>query len=582
MGYIDWTLLASHGGESVEHFVATLLRRKYSDALQVNPSQGDKGIDVYRETDGGLVVWQVKKFTTPLVPSQWRQVEKSWRRFWRAKVEAGEKIASYTLVTPWTPTEERRLKFAELTTAATFSTQWDGDSFIAGLTDEFPDTLARFKNGPNALEQFITQKSLLAASPVEKGESVSMMEAISLRQASLSDLSELVSDNYHIDTGTITVADAEVPLFPPMTDMAVMSRYTYLGKNRFSYESAVPRTAQSLELEPIRIQWEFNIEPDTPESQAVADWREWGIPFTDIPANSTQTGGPFGDHANDEVLLSYVQTVPLKPSPNMQFKIFGKEGGEKKSIPLRTTEVNQGVTTGWLRVLAESPHGVLGLEIRLDSKSPQITFRLDKVRGKTPEGVLSEIAIFETLAESNEIVLAIDGAGDVVRGTGYKISEAMTFMGRVADGLRRLQPSANDTFVMPDDGVTLSQIRELEALADLYEGNALTETWSGLSFIARADNSELEQLVESDYMMVEVITPTMTLGDYQYVIDRPMARLRKPLRFEHVPEGGFIEGETYRIIPRHDNSLVTAAVSDWTRGDPPFDHAAIEPAEDLH
>ena len=100
--------------------------------------------------------------------------------------------------------------------------------------------------------------------------------------------------------------------------------------------------------------------------------------------------------------------------------------------------------------------------------------------------------------------------------------------------------------------------------------------------MARADNSELEQLVESDYMMVEVNTPIVTLGDYQYVIHRPMVRSRKTLQFEHVPGGGFIDGETYRVIPRHDNSLVTAAVTDWTRGDPPFDHAAIVPAKDLY
>ncbi|PRY65400.1 hypothetical protein B0I08_11032 [Glaciihabitans tibetensis] len=567
MGYIDWTLLASDGA-SVEDFVATLLRRKFPNALQVNPSQGDKGIDVYMETKDGLVVWQVKKFTTPLVPSQWRQVEKSWRRFWNEKVSAGVPIASYTLVTPWTPTEERRSEFAVLTASASFPTQWDGDSFIVGLADEFPETLARFRAGSNALEQFVTQKSLLASSPVESGDSVTMMRAVSMRQANLNDLAELVSDNYHIDTGTITLADGAVPVFASASDAAVMHRYTSLGNNRFSYEAVVPRTSQSLDLEPLTLSVSFNVTPESPESKSVSEWSEWGIPFTDVPASVRQTGGPLQDDAEVESLLSFVAASTPRIFPEVRFQGLNAAGINGALLELTPTQVTKGITTNWVRVLAQSPSGLLGLEIRLGAESVNVTMRADKVRGMDPNGVLSELAQMDKIAALDSMALSIDGVGDVAKGGRFEVPEAMRFMGRVAECLSRLQASSNDTFVMPDGGVTMGQLRELEALADLYDGNARTDTWSSLSFVATSDNTDLVQLVESGHMMVEIVTPHLTLGDCEYVIHRPMVRSRKAMQFEQMPEGGFVEGETYRVIPLEDNTIVTAAVVDWTRGDP--------------
>lgn len=84
----DWPLIQQRSGDSIESLVATLLRREYPDARQVNPSQGDGGIDILRPADDGLEIWQGKQL-----------------------------IARYHLVTPWTPTEERIAQFEELSCA---------------------------------------------------------------------------------------------------------------------------------------------------------------------------------------------------------------------------------------------------------------------------------------------------------------------------------------------------------------------------------------------------------------------------------------------------------------------------------
>lgn len=106
-----------------------------------------------------------------MTASLFRQVKLSWERFFDAHVTAGARQAAlYHLVTPWTPTEERIAQFEELTKDAPFPCQWDADAYVAVLEDEFPQTMRRFIYGDTLFDAFVTQKALLAASPIERGE----------------------------------------------------------------------------------------------------------------------------------------------------------------------------------------------------------------------------------------------------------------------------------------------------------------------------------------------------------------------------------------------------------------------------
>src|SRR5699024_5457525 len=204
MSTYDWPLIQKQAGERIESLIATLLRRKYDNARQVNPSQGDAGIDILRPTDDGLIIWQVKGFTTALSQSQFNQIRKSWQRFMDVHVHSGKSVvAKYHLVTPWTPTEERLEEFDQLTQGASFPAQWDGEAFIARLADDFPETMDRFISGEKGLETFIYQKAILASAPVEHGSTMSMVEAVASRFEALDALIGKVSDNYRIEFGTL-------------------------------------------------------------------------------------------------------------------------------------------------------------------------------------------------------------------------------------------------------------------------------------------------------------------------------------------------------------------------------------------
>jgi hypothetical protein len=228
--------------------------------------------------------------------------------------DANPDIVRYILVTPWTPTDEKLADFRVLTTDAAFPVQWDGEAFINGLADQYPDTMDRFLNGPNNFERFVC--ALIAGSPIERADETTMLQAIELRQNALDDFRATMSDNYRIEHGTRTVQDGSEPPMPPAGDAGVFHRMTYLGDNRWSSDSVVPTTADSMELEPINIEVTYLDPPGTAEHQAVRDWLEWGIPFEDVRARTVQTGGPFGGETHDDstCLLSRYPPARILPS----------------------------------------------------------------------------------------------------------------------------------------------------------------------------------------------------------------------------------------------------------------------------
>lgn len=360
----DWPLIQQRSGDSIESLVATLLRREYTDARQVNPSQGDGGIDILRSMDDGLEIWQVKGFTTAMTDSQFRQAKKSWERFVDKHVTPGEhRIARYHLVTPWTPTEERIARFDELTSDASFPCEWDSDAFIAGLADRYPETMQRFVHGEGVLEQFISQKAMLASSPVERGKSLTMLDAIETRQEALDAIRDTVSENYRIEHGTRTAVKAhEIPL-PADDDPAVYHRMTYLGYSRWKYESVVPRFADAVEVDPISLNMEFLAAPGTSEHDAVRAWSEWGIPFQDAHVRTTTVGGPFSDDKPVESTVSFIERG-RDDAPPLYLRCITSEGESRFRLPLVVTARTVGAHTGWLRLVADTPERALNFELR--------------------------------------------------------------------------------------------------------------------------------------------------------------------------------------------------------------------------
>ena len=578
----DWPLIQQRGGDSIESLVATLLRREYSDARHVNPSQGDGGIDILRSTPDGLEIWQVKGFTTAMTDGQFRQVKKSWAVFVKEHVTPGEHpIARYHLVTPWTPTEERVALFGELTAGASFPCQWDGDAFIAGLADRYPETMQRFTHGEGVLEQFINQKAMLASSPVERGESLRMLDAIETRQDALDALRDTVSDNYRIEHGTRTAANShEVPL-PPDDDPAVYHRMTSLGDSRWKYESVVPRTADAIEVDPISLDVEFLAAPGTPEHDAVRAWSEWGIPLQDVHVKTMTVGGPFSEDEPVESMVSIIERGRGE-APLLNLRCTTSEGESRFRLPLIVAARTVGAHTGWLRLVLDTPDRALSFELRFkQGQAADAKAQMGNVDGRNPEAVRDELETLLSISAGDVISVETGNGQSLIRAHGTALPTALEALHLpVARHLTQLQTHTASMLVMPSIAeISDSQFRYLSLLASIYGGTAHRWAWTEITLQMPEDDAKAERFrevavnaVAGTHTLVRVEAPVFQLGSRMYTIDHPLASTAHSVQLEPgVNPATLRPGDALRLIPGADAGVTTAMIVDWTPGSIQFD-----------
>ncbi|WP_104199032.1 hypothetical protein [Cryobacterium sp. Y29] len=577
-GGLDWAVLGDRGGESLEDFIAKLLRREYPDAQQMTPAQGDGGIDIFRRTPEGLVVWQIKKYAAPITSGQWTKIKKSWKTFWDTHVEPTgddaipEMIAAYYLVTPWTPTEERYRNFDNLTVSATFLTQWDSDAFIQGLAETYPAITEHFVHGPGGYERFVKEAVTLATAPVERTGDISMAEAINVRQEALDALRDSINDNYYVDRGTFTASAAGPPM-PRAGEVGVFFRWTYLDNNRWEYQAVVPAHAQAVELEPLSTQVTFLDPPGTEVYESVQLWKEWGIPFADARARTVQSGGPFDGEVVEESWLSVMLTDDSHRS-DLALRVVGTDGAVKFSIPLTGVTATSGVSTDWMRVHATTPAQVLTFELRDDrsGENPKVAFAVGNVDGLDPADVLDEIELMTTIDPADTFFIEMMTGAQMLKGEGLMTPTSLaTHYRPVAAGLVSLQASAKMNFVMPDiREMQLGQFARFESLVSIYEGEAHVGHWKEISMTIADDatpeqiegaKSELRALSRGEQSPVAIEQPTISLADRSFVLARPIVTSRvsfTPLEDAVIDALG--PGETVVITPGSDDSVITAAV----------------------
>ncbi|KAA0960802.1 hypothetical protein FQ142_07925 [Microbacterium sp. ANT_H45B] len=577
----DWSFMSHRSGESIESLVATLLRLEYSDARQVNPSQGDGGIDIIRETPDGVIVWQVKGFTTALSSSQFRQVKSSWVRFNEEHVGAERPpVLEYHLVTPWTPTEERLGEFRDMVGEAGFNCVWDGDAYLSGLGDRHPATMHRFTYGDGALEQFVNQKAMIASSPVERADSISMMSAIETRQDALNELRDQLDDNYRIEHGTLTVSGEGPPMPPGLSDPAIFHRMEYLGDGRWKYQSVVPRSADATSVDPVSWDVTFLEEAGSEGAAAIQEWADWGTPFQNVRGRVRMIGGPLPDPADDiderESRLSFAEVKRADPPP-LYLRCLTAAGDTRfrfRLIPrIRTT----GAKTGWMKLVTETPEGIIRFDIRIKGEEGmQVNAEIGQLHGKDPESVLAEARVLLQVAEGDVFSVEINQTAPLFKSHGTVLPTALEgTVVPMADALSSLQSRTSAELRMPDmASITDSQFGLLLRYASIYGGTAHVWRWREISIYAPTDVSEIPAFIEQigellggKYIPVYVEEPVFKLGEDSYKIDHPLVTTRHSVRLVEGQDLDAVQpGEQIRLGPGADEKVTTAMVVDWTPG----------------
>ena len=570
-GY-DWALLADRGGEAVESVIATMLLKRHPGARQVNPSQGDGGIDVILETEAGIEVWQVKKFTSPVTASQSRQIKKSWRRFENEHVKTGKLIVAYHLVTPWTPTEERISDLQLLVGERPFPYSWEGEAFINGLADENPMTIQRFAYGPDAAARlYVNERAMIAGSPVERGGSLTMLAAAERRREALDEVVNTVSDHYWIDTGTRTVATDGEPPLPAPDDPAVYHRMKYLGNNRWSYESVVPRTADSGELDPIRLGFQITGGPGSSEHEAMREWMEWGTPPQNLHVRTFTRGGPHDGDEHEEAIL---RVRPVGGTPAQYLVLVLRDAATREELARRILDVEAhtaGMRTGWIRLFAQSPGHLIAVELKYTDDSGEAHIEVGDVDGLSPSSVMDDFKFLSLLSPDVRVTLETKEGTILLSGDLSIPSDLAIYYAPVARGLVSLQRSTNQPLLMPNVlDMTLGELETLENYARIYEGSPYEWVGKGPSVTIPEEEplaTEVRQFaseVIANRGVVAAEQPEIKVANRTYVIERHVVTTIRDADMNlEVDIGSVLPGETFRLFAGDKVKSITAAVMDW-------------------
>lgn len=512
-------------------------------------------------------MWQIKRFATPLSNGQRQQVKRSWSTFNNAYVVPGTKIASYNLVTVWTPTENSLDWWSkQVVVDASFPTAWDGEAFFDDLGADFPEVVDRFVKGDDMLENMVTAKAIIAGSPVETGTPLSMLDATRTRDIALARVRDLVSDTYRIDTAIVSTGSAQPPPLSLLRPDAAGHRMTYIDDGRWHIESLVPRSDESARDDPITIGMKVEAQPGTPKADELQAWREWGVPLRGFPARVRQRGGPFGSDEWHDSSISMTPQLPDDPHELPDLVITDTEATHRVRFLVR--EKSHGTEGGGTRVVATTRSGIVRLEIRMGSSIAEGTteLSLDNATSRSPLQVASELRALQSIASSSGFqILVGDDEAILAGGTNLVPPPFAPRLLELATALTTLQRHTSQKLVMPDiDHVTVGQAADLVAYAGAYNREGIRSTWSKVTFTL-TDPAGFAKVwdTHSDGYLVEEFRPELACGIERIEMDTPLVRT---IRMPPMPPGlaSMPPGSDVDFRPGDDDSVTIGIVVDDT------------------
>jgi hypothetical protein len=172
-------------GEKVEEFVAALLLLKHPHGNRPTPSRGDRGVDVRVWNPDGYDIYQVKRYAGKLDSRRATSVEASWNTFVTETLPVLP-VRSWTLVTPWEPSNPRLDWLAELTAGRGIRTGWMGGSTLDSMAADNPALVEYyFGDGGQRLHRLMAD-ALQGGRDVPQGvPTEDLLQAVITRQRSL-------------------------------------------------------------------------------------------------------------------------------------------------------------------------------------------------------------------------------------------------------------------------------------------------------------------------------------------------------------------------------------------------------------
>jgi hypothetical protein len=555
-------------GEKVEEFVAAMLLLGHPHGNRITPSRGDRGVDIRVWYPDGYDIYQVKRYSRPLTAKQASEVKASWARFVKATLPKLT-IRSWTLVTPWEPTNERLEWLEELTAEGGIRTSWMGGATLDGMASQRPSLVDYyFGDGGQRLQRLMAD-ALQGGREVPHGAPAGdLLDAIVARHRSLNTALNDVDPfyRYELEIRKGLLHDQPWDIDLRNTSPVAYVHYEQFESDHYLVMRLVPLCAESLSLRPITVSAELKVTPGSPEQQAVEEFFQFGAPFQNMPGTITAITGPPGINGTTGLgrFSFMVASEPGNDRPDLEARLLSPDGSVLHTLDLIDVEVSQGVHGPGTWISGQDRGGALEFQLLLNgSDGHMLRINVCSLTGKTPADVLPAVQMVADLAPGTGVVLAVRG-GKPVSPIWEPSESPPTANARwhvaLLEALLAVQRHTYQRIVVPDiDATPPDQLAQILQVGRLLQGEQIDGLWTEVSLtVLKPDNLPPTDIEVS---LLNTTALNVQLNGRQVPLDMQQRVLYRTARVANPTETASVQvGDTIKLVPGSDPQALIVAV----------------------
>lgn len=492
MTQVNWE---RRSGEQVEEFVAAMLLLRNPHGNLITPSQGDRGVDIQiKAKTGGYDIYQVKKYSSALSPSQKKAIEHSWKTF-LAQTADRIQINSWNLALPYDPTPENLDWFEKLTGDSGITTQWYGRTQLDTWAADSPQLVDYyFGEGKKRSDDLLLQMMSILNIPSHSSTDAPTptLDTILSKADDIVSLLDNVDPFYRYECefrrGHLEELSKEYFSDSQREQAAFISFYQQKDSDVTTILRVTPKCAESYRFRPITLNMILRAEPGTEAHAALRDFIQYGIPPQNMQAEIEDVQSPPGGPLPGKGSISLIDYSEQDKLPPLEVKFFPNESdGEVFAVDVE--HISHGVAPSgegsYLRFSDRSSVATITLLATAANELADLRVECNTFDGKKPSEVLPGLRLIDGLRNGGAMELVVrDGGPQILnaRSDGLDNQEmraaARKFVA-YAESLIEIQKHTFLTVTVPAmESITEEDMDTTIDTARLLRGEKITRNWT--------------------------------------------------------------------------------------------------------